>query len=136
MVCCLYSFLFLDNANGQSTLTPDMASYRESGLPYLFLTPSSSPELLCGECAGKILGAYVSFETVTPHALGISNSPALGGQPELWAKVTECDNGLANAILSNNTGSASMGGATDVRVGMTGIVVALMSTVLATFALF
>jgi hypothetical protein len=117
--------------------TPDLASYSSSGLPYMFVTPSSNQDVLCSECTGQIMNSYVGFETVTPYALGIANSPSLSGQVPLWDKISQCSNGLANQIMGNSTGDASAaGGAAGVRVGMTGVVAALMSAVVATVALF
>jgi len=93
--------------------------------------------VLCDYCSGQIMNSYVSFETVTPHALGVANSQVLSGQVPLWNKLQQCDNGLANQILSNSTGgNNASGAAAGVRVGMTGVAVALMSAVVATAALF
>jgi hypothetical protein len=115
-----------------------MTSYRQSGLPYLFLTPDSNMATLCSDCAARIIGSYVAFETVTPYALGVPNSQVLGGQVALWDKIQSCSNGIANQILNNSTGNSGTfsGAPAGVRVGMTGVVVALMSAVVATAALF
>lgn len=89
----------------QEQLEPSADSYRNSGLPYLFLQPDSSD--ICSMCTYNIIKGYITFETVTPYAIGIAHSPMLKGQLALWEKIKTCPNNFAANLLNDATGTAA-----------------------------
>ncbi|PVF95470.1 hypothetical protein CPB86DRAFT_788027 [Serendipita vermifera] len=95
----------------QTTLTPNAEQYNTNGLPYLFLTPETEDSKICTQCTYNILLKYITFESITPYALGISNSPILSGQLALWDKVKTCPNNLAASIVTDATHQANTSGA-------------------------
>lgn len=113
----------VNNTTDQTTLgtvAPEAETYNQLGLPYLFITPNLTAEQLCTPCTSNVVGAYINWETVTPYALGIYNSPMLSGQVALWEKIKECPNNFAREILTNSMGSINSSGSgalANVRVG-------------------
>lgn len=119
-----------NNTSSQQTVNaPNPTVYRESGLPYLFIQPNSTN--LCSECTAQVIGAYIRFETVTPYAIGIVNSPMLRGQVDLWEQIKQCPNGFAQSLLNNATSS---GGSTSSTGGAAKAVAGVGSALLAVFA--
>ncbi|EJD05261.1 uncharacterized protein FOMMEDRAFT_27426 [Fomitiporia mediterranea MF3/22] len=94
-----------------AALIPNTTTYRSSNLPFLFLTPSLSSDKLCVSCTRSVLSAYMNFEQSVPYALGIANSPMLGGQPELYSAV------------NSTCGSNFMNGAVQAAGGLSGGIV-------------
>jgi len=79
-----------DNTTDQQslgTVAPEASEYNSLGLPYLFITANFTQEQLCTTCTAEVVGQYISFETVTPYALGIANSPMLSGQVDLGTRL-------------------------------------------------
>ncbi|KAG9015150.1 hypothetical protein FRB94_004269 [Tulasnella sp. JGI-2019a] len=78
------------SSSGQSVIqyAPDTATYRESNVMYLFTTPSLSAASLCTTCTQAILTVYAKWEAATPYGCGLSKSPMLGGQAELWTAAS------------------------------------------------
>jgi hypothetical protein len=91
------------NTTTQEALTPSADTYRNSGLPYLFLKPDSSD--ICSDCTYNVIKGYISFETVTPYAIGIAHSPMLKGQLALWDKIKMCPDNFATRLLNDATGT-------------------------------
>jgi hypothetical protein len=91
------------------TFAPHAASYNNNGLPYLFLTPNITDQAqLCSPCTSKVIGSYISFESITPYAIGIANSPTLSGQVTLWNHIKEvCPTDFTSGLLTNATTSTS-----------------------------
>ena len=116
----------------QTTLTngPNAAEYRSTNLPYLFINPNAT-DFCTNECTSKVMGAYIRFETVTPYAIGIANSPILKGQLDLWNRLKDCPNGLAQSLLNNYTtnGNTSVGGAAKAAAGVGSALVAVFAAV-------
>ena len=99
-------------APGQQSLLPNATTYRLTSLPFLFLSPNMSSTLLCTSCTKTILAAYVAWESRSPYALGLSNSPLLGGQGDLWAGVgAVCGGGFLESISSEAGQKALLSGA-------------------------
>ncbi|SCZ91967.1 BZ3500_MvSof-1268-A1-R1_Chr5-3g08252 [Microbotryum saponariae] len=92
---------------------PNPATWAAHSLPFLFLSANMSSALLCTSCTKSILAAYVCWEIRMPYALGLSNSPMLGHQGDLWTGTGEtCGTGFLASIQSlageiNITGAAS-----------------------------
>jgi len=80
----------------------DPNALRKTGMPYLFMLPSSSPSQLCTPCGKAVLQAYVTWEATLPYGFGLSQSPILGGQPDLWAAVkSKCGQSFISAITAD-----------------------------------
>ena len=110
---------------------PNATTYRLTNLPYLFLQPSDPASLLCSSCAKAVFSAYADWETQTTYALGLSESPILGGQAAIWeAAAKTCGttwiNNIVNAATSSGAsaagnGTAAAGGAKGMGgVGLSG----------------
>lgn len=85
-----YAVKHLTNAvhkRAQTVLMPNTDTYRNSHLMYLFVSPDMTADQLCTPCTQQIYSKYIAFQTATPHALGIKQSPLLSGQSELWAAM-------------------------------------------------
>lgn len=65
----------------------DTATLANTNLAFLFITPQSPKEILCGQCLQNIMAAYISFETAAPYAIGLQNSDILAGQSALYASA-------------------------------------------------
>ena len=109
--------------NSTAALIPDTKTWRSTSLIYLFISPEYGANHLCTSCTKAVLSAYVKFEAATPYALGLTNSPLLGDQLNLWNNLTEkCNTTFTNDILSSagynsNQGDGTMLGAAN-RVGL------------------
>ncbi|CAE6434122.1 unnamed protein product [Rhizoctonia solani] len=73
----------------QTVLVPNADTYRNSNLMYLFTSPDMTAPELCTPCTQQIVSKYIAFESATPYALGLSKSPLLGGQSQIWAAMQE-----------------------------------------------
>ncbi|GAA6010390.1 hypothetical protein JCM11491_006300 [Sporobolomyces phaffii] len=95
------------------SLLPNSETYRSMSLPFLFLSSSLPSSTLCTPCTKQILTNYISFESRQPYALGLANSPILGGQGDLWQGTGEkCGSGFLSNIMQMSgqqelTGAAS-----------------------------
>ncbi|KAI0056866.1 hypothetical protein BV25DRAFT_1920610 [Artomyces pyxidatus] len=72
----------------QVALIPNVTTYRQNNLVFLFLQPSLPSSELCVSCTRNIVTAYTTWETTVPYAPGLTNSPLLGGQPDLYNAIT------------------------------------------------
>ena len=89
------------SVNLGAIITPNSTTYRTTNLPFLFLQPDMSQSALCTPCTREIMVAYIKWESAYPYALGLSNSPILGGQSSLWSAINStCGGGFVNAITS------------------------------------
>lgn len=109
--------------NGQQSplaILPDTEAYRNTSLPYLFISPSYSPDQLCTPCTKAVLEPYVRFEAATPHALGLNHSPILQGQLQLWEAMNKnCPADFTQSIMNDANvigNTPTTGGAT--RIGL------------------
>jgi len=123
-----------NNSTTQEALTPSADTYRNSGLPYLFLKPDSSD--ICSNCTYNVIKGYISFETVTPYAIGIAHSPMLKGQLALWDKIKTCPDDFATRLLNDATGTAAaMAAGASRTMALGSVVVGVLSAVGAAVAL-
>ena len=97
-----------------TVIAPNVTTYRNTNLPFLFLQPSMASTELCTPCTREIMVSYIKWETQVPYALGLSQSPTLGGQLDLWTAINStCGANYVNAINSQvqqyvgNTNSTS-----------------------------
>ncbi|CAE6420053.1 hypothetical protein ACGC1H_004853 [Rhizoctonia solani] len=121
----------------QTVIMPNTDTYRNSHLMYLFISPEMDQEHLCTACAQQIISKYVAFETATPYALGLKQSPLLGGQSELWAAMQgKCSADYMNQV-KNIAGVPSADALADGAVVTTAsYFTALVAAFAAAFALF
>ena len=88
--------------NSTQALIPDTKTWRSTSLVYLFISPEYGASHLCTSCTKAVLSAYVKFEAATPYALGLTNSPLLGDQLNLWNNLTaKCNTTFTNDILGS-----------------------------------
>jgi len=81
----------------------DPSTLRNTGMPFLFMQPSSPSSRLCTPCGKAILQAYVTWEASMPYAYGLLQSPILGGQTALWLAVTStCGPSFISAITADS----------------------------------
>ncbi|OCF35644.1 hypothetical protein I316_02699 [Kwoniella heveanensis BCC8398] len=89
------------SVNMATIITPNATTYRSTNLPFLFLQPEMTSSALCTPCTREVLVAYVKWETQVPYALGLKQSPILGGQSALWSAINgTCGQSFVNAIMS------------------------------------
>ncbi|CAA7262026.1 unnamed protein product [Cyclocybe aegerita] len=93
-----------------SAIVPNMTTYHDSNLPFLFFNPTLDAEALCTSCTRSVLTAYINFESNIPYAPGLSSSQLLDTQSALYNAITEkCPaNFLNNAVQA--AGGISQGG--------------------------
>ncbi|KAL0247848.1 hypothetical protein I308_103926 [Cryptococcus tetragattii IND107] len=111
-----------------TVITPNVTTYKNTNLPFLFLQPSMGSSALCTPCTREILVAYIKWETQMPYALGLKQSPILGGQSALWSAINStCGTTYVNAINSEVGSALSSGlngsssGAESLLVGQGGL---------------
>lgn len=71
-----------------AAIIPNVTTYHDSNLLFLFLTPETASAQLCTTCTRNILMSYIQFQTAVPYAPGIGQSPLMSGQPDLYNAVT------------------------------------------------
>jgi hypothetical protein len=82
-----------------SSIHPNSTTYGSTNLAFLFLLPSLPSNLLCTPCTRTLLTSYIRWESAVPYALGLANSPILGGQAGLWQGVTNtCGQGFVGDV--------------------------------------
>lgn len=91
----------------QTVLMPNTDTFRNSNLMYLFISPVMNAGELCTSCTQQILSKYVAWESATPYALGLSKSPLLGAQSQLWAAMQEKCPADFTSQVTNIAGVAS-----------------------------
>ncbi|WVR08993.1 hypothetical protein IAU60_006053 [Kwoniella sp. DSM 27419] len=89
------------NVNMATVIAPNVTTYKSTNLPFLFLQPDMASSALCTPCTREVFVAYVKWETQVPYALGLKQSPILGGQSALWNAINStCGQPFINAIMS------------------------------------
>ncbi|KIO26770.1 hypothetical protein M407DRAFT_23966 [Tulasnella calospora MUT 4182] len=118
----------------QTVYAPDTETYRDSGVMYLYTLPSLSADSLCTTCTQKVLAAYASWEATVPYAAGLSNSPMLGGQGDLWTQTKKkCGDSFMNVVTSSvGTANAEKVNA-GTQVGVSGAVAGVFAVAMGFF---
>ncbi|GAA5996969.1 hypothetical protein JCM5350_007683 [Sporobolomyces pararoseus] len=112
------------------SLLPNSQTYRSMSLPFLFLSSSLPSTTLCTPCTKQILTNYISFESRQPYALGLANSPILGGQGELWQGTGEkCGSGFLSNIMQMSGQQELTGAASSLTTGVKFSAVAIAGVV-------
>ncbi|OWZ39508.1 hypothetical protein C356_04121 [Cryptococcus neoformans c45] len=115
------------SVNMATIITPNVTTYKNTNLPFLFLQPSMASSALCTPCTREIMVAYIKWETQMPYALGLKQSPILGGQSALWSAINStCGTAYINAITSEvgstlSSSNSSSSGAESLFVGQGGL---------------
>ncbi|CAE6524736.1 unnamed protein product [Rhizoctonia solani] len=115
----------------QTVLMPNTDTYRNSNLMYLFISPSLTSEQLCTSCTQQIISKYIAFESSTPYALGLTKSPLLGGQSQLWAAMQEK---CATDFMSQVTNIAGVASADQLADGAVTTTASYFTALAAAFA--
>jgi hypothetical protein len=71
----------------QAAIVPNMATYHDNNLPFLYYKPDLDASTLCTTCVRLILTGYMTFESNVAYAPGLSNSQLLDTQPSLYDAV-------------------------------------------------
>ncbi|KAI5992389.1 hypothetical protein EDD15DRAFT_2368101 [Pisolithus albus] len=73
--------------DSSSALIPNVTTYEDTNLVFLFLEPSTDSTTLCTSCTRSILTPFITFESNTPYAPGLNNSVIMGGQTALYNSI-------------------------------------------------
>jgi len=120
--------------------TPNATTFQAASIPFLFLSPNTPQSTLCSSCSSAILKPYLTFESSIANALGVANSPLLGGQKNLWTAVqNQCGTSFASGVVanagtspsSNATVGSNLSGAMSVKASAGGVISALLCAFLA-----
>ncbi|KAG9083417.1 hypothetical protein FRC07_013917 [Ceratobasidium sp. 392] len=103
----------------QTVLVPNLDTYRNSHLMYLFISPDMNAGELCTECTQAILGKYAAWASAVPYALGLKNSHMLGGQSEMWSAIQDKCPANFMAEINNAANTANASGASRIAAGST-----------------
>jgi len=72
-----------------SAVVPNITTYHDTNLPFLFYTPSLDSSVLCTTCLRQVLTSFINFESNVPYAPGIGDSQLLSTQTALYSAVQE-----------------------------------------------
>lgn len=122
---------------------PNTTTFANNNVPFLTIQKSGSYAQLCTTCTRNVLTAYIDFESELPYQPGMSSSPLLKGQMDLYNGVkSTCGpsflSGAVQAAGSLSDGSSDKNGSFKTRrLDAQGLVAALLGaatmTVLAFF---
>jgi len=73
----------------QQVIIPNLEQFKSQNLVFLGIQPSLSTEELCKPCTRNVLNEYIQFTSSLPYAPGITNSPLMGGEADLYTAVQE-----------------------------------------------
>ncbi|ETW80052.1 hypothetical protein HETIRDRAFT_477638 [Heterobasidion irregulare TC 32-1] len=94
----------------QVALIPNVTTYRESNILFLFLDGTLSSSKLCTTCTRSVMTAYMTFEASVPYAPGIANSVLLSGQSDLYSGIeSTCGSSFLQGSVQAAGGSISSG---------------------------
>lgn len=110
------------NATLADTLIqPNVTTYKTTNLPFLFLQPTMSAAQLCTPCTRAVLVAYVKWEARQPYALGLSQSPILGGQLALWNAIEKTCGSAFTQAVTTEAGVLAAGNTTSAAASPAGV---------------
>ncbi|KAI0758941.1 hypothetical protein C8Q74DRAFT_1300986 [Fomes fomentarius] len=126
-----------DAAQVVASVTPNTTTFANNNLVFLLLQPELPKEKLCQTCTRNVITSYISFESDTPYAPGLSSSQLLAGQSALYQAVQNTcgSNFLSGAVaaaagLSGGlVGQATDNGAAQMSLASTGVVGAVLGVV-------
>ncbi|KAG6377710.1 hypothetical protein JVT61DRAFT_14481 [Boletus reticuloceps] len=114
------SLVTRDVSNVTTALVPNITTYQNTNLLFLFLKPSMPSSTLCTTCTRNIMTPYITFESACPYAPGLANSLLLAGQVPLYANITNiCGLSFLNGAVQAAGGLSSglVSGAAPIAVG-------------------
>jgi len=76
-------------AASTAAITPNMTTFRNANLLFLFIQPNETSAQLCTTCTRQIFMPYFNFETLVPYAPGLKASTMLGGQMPLFQAIND-----------------------------------------------
>jgi hypothetical protein len=83
-----------------TAILPNMQTYHDTNLPFLFITSSLDKTKLCVTCTRNVLTAYINFESNVPYGPGLSNSQILNTQPGLYSAIqATCPSGFLSGAV-------------------------------------
>jgi len=102
----LLALLYTDNSAAlkrraeTSAIVPNITTYHDTNLPFLFFTPSQDATTLCTSCSRNVLTAYINFESNVPYAPGLNNSLLLDTQSALYSAIqSKCPSGFLSGAV-------------------------------------
>lgn len=112
----LLSYLYTDKAAAlkrradTSAIVPNITTYHDTNLPFLFFTPSLDATTLCTSCARDVLTAYINWESDEAYAPGQSQSLLLDTQSDLYSAIQQkCPSGFLSGAVQAAGGLSSNG---------------------------
>ncbi|KAF8900427.1 hypothetical protein CPB84DRAFT_1836572 [Gymnopilus junonius] len=112
----LLALLYTDNSAlkrraDSAAIVPNMTTYHDSNLPFLFFNPSQDATTLCTTCMRNVLTAYINFESDVPYAPGLNQSELLDTQSALYQAVqSKCPSNFLSGAVQAAGGLSSGGG--------------------------
>jgi hypothetical protein len=83
-----------------TAIVPNMTTYHDTNLPFLFFTPDLDATNLCTSCARSVLAAYIDFESNVPYAPGLASSQLLDTQSALYKAIQDkCPAGFLSGAV-------------------------------------
>jgi hypothetical protein len=80
--------------------TPNMSTYHDNNIPFLFYKPDLEASNLCTSCVRQVLTAYMTFESNVVYGPGLPNSQILDKQPALYEAVkNKCPAGFLSGAV-------------------------------------
>jgi hypothetical protein len=73
----------------QQVVIPNMQVFKDENLVFLGIQPSLDTGDLCKSCTRNVLNQYIQFTSSLPYAPGISNSPLMSGETDLYTAVQD-----------------------------------------------
>ncbi|KAF8154208.1 hypothetical protein B0H34DRAFT_720855 [Crassisporium funariophilum] len=116
-----------------TAILPNMTTYHDTNLPFLFFTPALDATKLCTACARHVLTAYINFESNIPYGPGLGSSNLLNTQTALYSAIqSKCPSGfLSGAVQAAGglSGGLFQSGATTVHPEYKGLFALAMGVV-------
>lgn len=71
----------------EQVVIPNLQMFGNASLAFLGIQSSLPTEQLCKSCSRNVLNAFIEFMSSIPYAPGITQSPLMGGEPDLYSAV-------------------------------------------------
>lgn len=109
-----------DVSNSTTALIPNVTTYQNTNLIFMFLQPSMNSSSLCTTCSREAITPFITFESNCPYAPGMNNSLLLAGQVDLYNSILDkCPQGFLSGAVQAAGGISSglVSGAAPLAVG-------------------
>jgi hypothetical protein len=84
----------------QDAITPNLTTYHNNNLIFLYFNPDLDATTLCTTCARQVLTAYMTFESNVAYTPGLPNSQLLDKQSALLDAVkSKCPAGFLSGAV-------------------------------------